>query len=90
MGPVRRLVVAEVEGGPPREEQRHELLAGRVVAELLRQVVRDAEPLSGVGEVAGAPSPIRCPASMRAKRLSGTDRPRATSAIATAASLSPA
>ncbi len=52
MGPVRRLVVAEVEGGPPREEQRHELLAGRVVAELLRQVVRDAEPLSGVGEVA--------------------------------------
>ena len=46
------LIVAEVEGGPSREQQRHRLLAGRIVIELLRELERFAEPRSGIGEVA--------------------------------------
>ena len=45
-------IVAEVEGGPPREQQCDRLLGGRIVVELFRQLERDAEPRGGAGEVA--------------------------------------
>jgi hypothetical protein len=52
VGSERRSIVAEVQGGASGEQQRDRLLAGRIVVEFLCELERDAEPRSGVGEVA--------------------------------------